>query len=184
MTLRSAFLAFSFCVCGLNLFAAPCDMDPGDKPQLVIARYDAKHAWAAYKSYEELTKSSGTVPVLSLQGGMSADIWKAPNGTLLVRTVAPGDGFEAYTKSCYSRAGYLVYVSFELRTGWGWNYRAEGPIVMERFRRSVEQYSDSKSDKPLVVRPQQPDDNPKMMIPELHMRVKQLPFASLLDQKP
>ncbi len=37
---------------------------------------------------------------------------------------------------------------------------------------------------PLVVRPQQPDDFPKIIIPELYKRTKFLPFADLLEKRP
>lgn len=159
----------------MSLYAAPCEMTPGGPPQRVFAQVDAKHAWAEFKSIE-------AAPELSLDGGLSAEIWKGSNGSQLVRTVAPGEDFWAYTKSCYSKAGYLDYVQFELRTDWGWYYKAEGPIVMGRFHRSTEQYFNSKSDLPLVVRPQQPDDFPNIVIPVLYKRTKFLPFANLLEK--
>lgn len=152
-------------------------MNPSGPAQFVFAQVDAKHAWAEFKSIE-------AVPKLSLDGGLSAEIWKGSNGSLLVRTVAPGEDFWAYTKSCYSHAGYLDYVQFELRTDWGWYYKAEGSIIMGRFHRSTEQYFNSKSDQPLVVRPQQPDDFPNILIPVLYKRVKFLPFADLLEKRP
>jgi hypothetical protein len=75
-------------------------------------------------------------------------------------------------------------VKFELRTAWGWYYRAEGPIVMGRFHRSTEQYYDSKTGQAMLVRPQQADDVPSMMIPRLWMRTGLLPFAELLQKRP
>jgi hypothetical protein len=152
-------------------------MNPSGPAQLVFGQVDAHQAWAEFKSIE-------AVPELSLDGGVSAQIWKEPNGSLLVRTVAPGKDFWAYTKSCYSKAGYLDSIEFELRTDWGWYYKAEGPFVMNRFHRSTEQFFDAKSNKPLVVRPQQPDDFPNMLIPVLYKRTKLLPFADLLDKRP
>ncbi len=151
-------------------------MDPAGAAQRVFAQVDATHGWAEYQNSE-------AVPQLSLNGGVSAQIWIAPKKEMLVRTAAHGKDFTAYTESCYSGRGYLVYVRYELRTVWGWNYRAEGPIIMSRFHRSTEQYFDSKSNQPLVVRPQQADDFPNMLIPVLQMRSEFLPFAKLLEKR-
>jgi hypothetical protein len=177
MILRSGTIALLHLAFGLALHAAPCDMDPGAAAQRVFARVDAQHAWTEYKSIE-------SVPSLSLEGGISAQIWPEPKGALLVRTVEPGEDFRSYTQSCFSKSSYLVYVKFELRTAWGWYYRAEGPIVMGRFHRSTEQYFDSKTGQAMLVRPQQADDFPSMMIPRLWMRTGQLPFAELLQKRP
>jgi len=152
-------------------------MNPSGPAQRVFAQVDAKHAWTEFKSIE-------SVPELSLEGGVSAQVWKESNGSLLVRTVEPGEDFWAYIKSCYSKAGYLDSIQFELRTDWGWYYKAEGPLVMGRFHRSAEQFFDSKSNQPLVVRPQQPDDFPQMLVPLLYKRTKFLPFADLLEKQP
>ena len=152
-------------------------MNPSGPAQLVFAQVDAHQAWIEFNSIE-------SVPKLTPGEGVSAEVWKAPNGTLLVKTSAPAKDIEAYTRYCYSKAGYLDSIQFELRTDWGWYYKAEGPFVMNRFHRSTEQYLDSKSDQPLVVRPQQPDDFPKMLIPVLYKRVKLLPFAELLEKRP
>jgi len=175
MTVRSGTFALLLFLFGFRLYAAPCDMNPGEPAQRVFAQVDAQHDWAEYKSIQ-------AVPQLSLNGGVSAEIWMAPKKDMLVRTVAPGKDFQAYTESCYSGRGYLVYVRYELRTAWGWYYRAEGPIIMSRFHRSTEQYFDAKSNQPLVVRPQQADDFPDMLIPVLQMRSELLPFAKLLER--
>jgi len=177
MSLQTQFFGFFLFFSGFQLYAAPCEMDPGAPAQRVFAKVDARHTWTEYKTIE-------TVPSLSPGEGVSAEIWNERNGALLLRTVTPGDGFWAYTKSCYTRPGYLVYASYEVRTAWGWYYRAEGPIVMERFHRSTAQYFDSTTNQPVVVRPQQPDDNPSMMDPELPMNTRFLPFANLLAKRP
>jgi hypothetical protein len=152
-------------------------MKPSGPAQHVFAQVDAHQAWTEFKSIE-------SVPKLATGEGVSAQVWKAPNGSLLVKTSAPAKDIEAYTESCYSRAGYLDYVQFELRTDWGWYYKAEGLIIMGRFRKSTEQFFDSKSDQPMVVRPEQPDDFPQMLIPVLYKRAKLLPFADLLGKLP
>ncbi len=173
--LRTIALLLSFS--GIRLYAAPCEMNPSGPAQLVFAQLDAHHAWTEFKNIE-------SVPKLAPGEGVSAEVWKDPNRSLLVKTSAPAKDIEAYTESCYSRAGYLDYVQFELRTDWGWYYKAEGPIIMGRFHRSTEQYFDTKSNQPLVVRPQQPDDFPQMLIPVLYKRAKALPFADLLEKRP
>ena len=150
-------------------------MTPSGPAQLVFAQVDSHQPWAEFKSIE-------SVPKLSLAGGVSAEVWNAPNGSLLVKTSAPGKDIESYTLSCYSKAGYLDSIQFELQTDWGWYYKAEGPFVMNRFHRSTEQFFDSRSNQPLVVRPQQPDDFPNMLIPVLYKRTKLLPFADLLGK--
>jgi len=177
MTLRTQFLAFCLFFSGCQLYAAPCEMDPGAPAQRVFAKVDARHSWTEYKTIE-------AVPSLSLGEGVSAELWEPRKGELLIRTVTPSQNFRAYTKSCYTGLGYLVYASYELRTAWGWYYRAEGPIVMERFHRSTAQYFDSTTNQPLVVRPQQADDNPGMLDPKLQMNTRLLPFANLLARRP
>jgi hypothetical protein len=162
---------------GIKLYAAPCEMNPSGPAQLVFARVDAHSAWTEFKNIE-------SVPKLTPGEGVSAELWKAPNGSLLVKTSAPAKNIVAYTVSCYSRAGYLDSIQFELRTDWGWYYKAEGPFVMSRFHRSTEQYFDSRSNQPLVVRPQQPDDFPQIIVPVLYKRTKFLPFADLLEKRP
>lgn len=152
-------------------------MNPGGPAQLVFAQVDARQPWTEFKNIE-------SVPKLTLSEGVSAEVWIAPNGTMLVKTSTPAKDIVAYTKSCYSKAGYLDSIQFELRTDWGWFYKAEGPFVMNRFHRSTEQYFDSRSNQPLVVRPQQPDDFPKIIIPVLYKRTKFLPFADLLAKRP
>jgi hypothetical protein len=152
-------------------------MKPTGPAQRVFAQVGAHQPWSEFKSID-------AVPKLSLDGGVSAEVWKSPNGTMLIKTSAPAKNIEAFTMSCYSRAGYLDSIQFELRTDWGWYYEAEGPFVMNRFHRSTEQYFDSKSNQPLVVRPQQPDDFPQIIIPALYKRVKFLPFADLLQKQP
>jgi len=152
-------------------------MTPTGPAEFVFAQVDAHLAWAEFKNIE-------SVPKLAPDQGVSAEIWRDSNKSLLVKTSAPAEHYWAYTLSCYSHAGYLDYVQFELRTDWGWYYKAEGPIIMGRFHRSTEQYFNSKSDQPLVVRPQQPDDFPQILIPVLYKRVKLLPFAELLEQRP
>lgn len=177
MNVRTGTIALLLFLCGLSLYAAPCEMNPNGSAQLVFALVDAHQAWTEFKSIE-------SVPKLAPGEGVSAEVWRAPNGTLLVKTSAPAKNIEVYTEYCYSRAGYLDYVTYELRTAWGWYYKAEGPLVMSRFRRSTEQYFDSKSNQPLVVRPEQPDDFPQMLIPVLYKRAKLLPFADLLEKRP
>jgi hypothetical protein len=150
-------------------------MNPSGPAQRVFAQVDTKHTWAEFKSIE-------AIPELNLDGGISAQVWKEPSGSMLVRTVAPGEDFWAYTKSCYSKAGYLDSIEFELHTAWGWYYKAEGPFIMNRFHRATEQFFNSKTDQPLVVSPQEPDDSPGMLIPVLYKRTKMLPFADLLEK--
>lgn len=152
-------------------------MTPSGPAQRVFARVGENQAWTEFKKIE-------AVPKLAPGEGVSAEVWNAPNGSMLVKTSAPFQHYWAYTVSCYSKAGYLDSITYELRTDWGWYYKAEGPFVMNRFHRSTEQYYDSKSDQPLVVRPQQPDDFPKMLIPGLYKRAKMLPFADLLEKRP
>ena len=176
MKLRFALVTYLLLICGFSLHAAPCEMNPSGPAQRVFAQVDAHQAWAEFKSIE-------SVPKLTPGEGVSAEIWKASNGSLLVKTSAPGKDIEAYTVSCYSRAGYLDYVQFELRTDWGWYYKTEGLIIMGKLRKSTELYFDSKTDRPLVVRPQQPDDFPEMLIPVLYKRTKLLPFADLLEKR-
>lgn len=152
-------------------------MNPSGPAQRVFAHVDAQQPWTEFKNIE-------SIPKLVLGEGVSAEVWTAPNGTLLVKTSAPARNMVTYTVSCYSKAGYLDSIQFELRTDWGWYYKAEGPFVMSRFHRSTEQYFDAKSNQPLVVRPQQPDDFPKILIPVLYKRAKLLPFADLLEMRP
>ncbi len=151
-------------------------MNPSGPAQFVFAQVDARQAWTEFKSIE-------SVPKMTPGEGVTAEVWKDPNGSLLVKTSAPAKNTEAYTESCYSKAGYLDSVEFELRTDWGWYYKAEGPFVMNRFHRSTEQYFYSKDDQPMVVRPQQPDDFPQILIPVLYKRAKLLPFADLLEKR-
>jgi hypothetical protein len=152
-------------------------MNPSGPAQRVFAQVDARQPWTEFKSIE-------AVPKLTPGEGASAEVWKDASGSLLVKTSAPAKDLVAYTESCYSKAGYLDSIQFELRTDWGWYYKAEGPFVMNRFHRSTEQYFDSKSNQPLVVRPQQPDDFPQMLVPALYKRTKFLPFADLLQKRP
>ena len=92
MTLRTQFLAFCLFFSGCQLYAAPCEMDPGAPAQRVFAKVDARHSWTEYKTIE-------AVPSLSLREGISAEIWSARNGSLLIRTVTPGK--DEPTKSRY-----------------------------------------------------------------------------------
>jgi hypothetical protein len=152
-------------------------MNPSGPAQYVFAQVNAHQSWTEFSTIE-------SVPKLTPGEGVMAEVWKAPNGSLLVKTSAPATDMEAYTEYCYSKAGYLDSIQFELRTDWGWYYTAEGPFVMNRFHRSTEQFFDAKSNQPLVVRPQQPDDFPNMLMPVLYKRVKLLPFADLLEKRP
>ena len=176
MKLRFALVTSLLPICGFSLHAAPCEMNPSGPAQQILAQVDAHQAWLEYKNLE-------SVPKLTPGEGVSAEVWEDSNRSLLVKTSAPGKDIEAYTVSCYSRAGYLDYVQFELRTEWGWYYKAEGPIIMGKFRRWTEQFFDSKSNQPLVVRPEQPDDFPQMLIPVLYKRAKLLPFTDLLEKR-
>jgi hypothetical protein len=177
MMVRTGSISLLLLLCGISLYAAPCEMNPGGPAQQVFAQVNAHQPWTEFKSIE-------SVPKLTRGEGVSAEVWKAPNGSLLVKTSAPAKDIVAYTTSCYSRAGYLDSIQFELRTDWGWYYKAEGPFVMSRFHRSTEQYFDSRSNQPLVVRPQQPDDFPQIIVPVLYKRTKFLPFADLLEKRP
>jgi hypothetical protein len=177
MNVRTGTIALLLFLCGITVYASPCEMNPSGPAQRVFAQVDAHQAWTEFKSIE-------SVPKLTPGEGVSAEVWQAPNGTLLVKASAPAKNMETFIESCYSRAGYLDSIQFELRTDWGWYYKAEGPFVMNRFHRSTEQFFDSKSNQPLVVRPQQPDDFPKILIPVLYKRVKLLPFADLLENRP
>jgi hypothetical protein len=175
MTSRSKTIAFLIFLIALKLHAAPCDMNPSAPAQHVFAQIDSKHPWAEYKTID-------AVPELSTGGGVSAEVWASHNGSLLVKATAPAKGYKALTTACFTKAGNVTEVAYELRTDWGWYYKAEGPVVMYRFRRFTEQYFDSKTDQPLVVSPQQPDDNPKMLQPWLYLNARQLPFANLLGK--
>ncbi|MGD0911577.1 MAG: hypothetical protein ABR928_06765 [Terracidiphilus sp.] len=177
MTIRTGTIALLLFLCGFSLYAAPCDINPAGPAQRVFAQVDAHHPWAEFKSID-------VVPQLTPGEGVSAEVWDESDRSMLVKTSAPARNMEAYTKYCYSRGGYLDSIQFELRTDWGWYYKAEGPFVMNRFHRSTEQYFDSKSDQPLVVRPQQPDDFPQILIPLLYKRANALPFANLLEKRP
>ena len=176
MALRTKFIALLLLFCGLRVYAAPCEMTPSGPAQRVFAQVDAKQAWTEFKNIE-------SVPKLTPGEGISAQVWIEPNRSMLVKTVTPAKAIVAYTISCYSKAGYLDSIEFELRTDWGWYYKAEGPYVMSRFHRSTEEFYDSKSNQPLVVRPQQPDDFPQILVPVLYKRSKWLPFADLLESE-
>ena len=176
MTSRLKTVAFLLIIGAIKLYASPCEMNPGGPAQRVFAQVDSSHPWAEFESI-------AAVPKLVTGEGDSAEVWIEPNRSMVVKTVTPGKNIVAYTTSCYSKAGYLDSIEFELRTDWGWYYKAEGPYVMSRFHRSSEQFYDSKSNQPLVVRPQQPDDFPQILIPTLYKRSKWLPFAELLENK-
>jgi hypothetical protein len=173
MSLRSIAIALSVLLCGLNLHAATCDMTPTGPAQRVFAQVGSHQAWAEYKSTDD-------VPKLTAGEGVSAQVWTEPGGIMLVRTVAPSLNYTSTTDYCYSKEGYLDRLQFELHTAWGWYYVTEGPFVMYRFHRSTEQFFNSATNQPLVVRPEQPDDFPAMMNPVIYMRSKSLPFADLL----
>jgi len=151
-------------------------MSPAGPAQRVFAHVDAHHAWTEFKDI-------ASVPKLAEGEGVSAQVWFEPNHSVLVETISPSKDSEAITKSCYSKAGYLDSIEFDLRTDWGWFYKAEGPFVMNRFHRSTEQFFNSKTDQPLVVSPQQVDDFPKLLIPTLYKQFKFLPFADLLAKR-
>jgi len=176
MSTRTNFIALLLLLCGLNLYATPCEMNPSGAAQRVFAQVDAHQPWTEFKTVDD-------VPKLTPGEGVSAQVWEEPHGALLAKMSAPAKDVVAYIVSCYSHAGYLDNIEFELRTDWGWYYKAEGPIVMGRFHRSTEQFYNSKTDLPLVVRPQQPDDFPNLLIPVLYKRSKLLPFADLLEKR-
>ncbi len=133
--------------------------------------------WTEFKSIE-------AVPKLTLGEGVSrrrlegaaewhTDDWKR-------RT---GQGHRAHTKSCYSRAGCLDSIQFELRTDWGWYYKAEGPFVMNRFHRSTGNLR-LKKQSAAGGEAAAAGDFPQIIIPLLYKRTKFLPFADLLEKRP
>jgi|SRR5580658_9322363 hypothetical protein len=177
MASRSKIIALIFFVCGLTLHAATCDMTPAGPAQRVFAQAGTHDAWAEFKSIDD-------APKLTAGEGISAQVWMEPGGMMLVRVMAPAQKYTNTTDYCYSKPGYLDRMSFRLDTEWGWYYVAEGPIVVNRFHRTTEQFFNSASNRPIVVRPEQPDDFPAMMIPTIYLKAKFLPFADLLAKRP
>ena len=151
-----------------------CRVDESSSAQLVFAKFDNASLWASYKSME-------IVPELSLEGGISAQVWRKESNALLVRTVEPGEDFWGYTEYCFGNSGKLMRVRYEVRTAWGWAYRVEGPFAKGSMVKKSERFISTKNDTP-IPRPKEAEDISQALKPTIYPYTSRLPFSKLLSK--
>lgn len=151
-----------------------CDVARDKSPPRLLAQPSERSPWREYPTQKD-------IPEIQSDSGESALVWNLPDGEMRVRTEQPGEDFTAYSEYCFSKAGVLTRIKFELRTAWGWGYREEGPIKDGVLVPATSQFFDTKIEGPMP-RPQQADDIPDALKPQLYLRRSQLPFADLLPR--
>jgi hypothetical protein len=153
-------------------FAQKCDLE-GIKPELrVFAKTDASAPWRSFQSTAKL-------PDLENDSGMTAQIWRAPAGSFLVRIDGPGEDFATFTNYCFDQAGTLRRIRFEVRTAWGWGYRLDSPTNRGSNRLGPGQFFNTKTEK-AIPRPAQAADISDALKPTIYKTARSLPFDNLL----
>ena len=153
-----------------------CGGDTRLAAQRVFATARDSDAWREYRNIAEATSSE-------TESGASAELWRGTKGTLMARTVEPGEDFWTYTSYCFGGNGQLRSVAFEVRTAWGWSYRQAGAVRGGLLRASTSGFFDTRTGKS-ISRPAAADDVPDALKPKLYVWAKQLPFAKLLTAQP
>ena len=154
--------------------ALRCGVDPEQLAARIFANPDGKHGWREFRNVKD-------VPVLELGIGQLARLWTETHGMALIRLEEPGEDFAAYTDYCFDKDGRLVALKFTLRTAWGWGYREEGPVANGELTPQMSEFFDTGNEAP-VKRPEQADDIPDALKPQLFNRKSRLPFAKLLPK--
>jgi hypothetical protein len=169
-------LSFSFVsACGLAA-TPPCNMNPTYPAPAVYAQVNPDQSWAQYPAIEK-------VPELDLDGGISAEMWVAADGSVLVRTVETGEDFWIYSEYCFATRNRLAYLRLETRTAWGWGYRTEGPVLDRRLHKSSETFF-STSSSHTISRPRQAGEISGALQPKFYWALTDLPFYQLLAKHP
>jgi hypothetical protein len=173
-------IVFGFCILTpkLAVSATPpsCDVNIHLPAIQVFAKTGDADVWHEYRSSKD-------VPDSGADDGIFAELWKGPDGSLLIRASEPGEDFWTYTDYCFASDGNLRGVKFEVRTAWGWAYRLEGSVAKDVVHKLSEQFFDTKTGKS-IPRPTNADDVPDGLKPALYLQVKQLPFAKLIHARP
>jgi hypothetical protein len=156
--------------------AKQCGVYPDKPAEFAFAKVNEKHSWREYRSIEN-------VPVLDLDGGISAELWDGPSGSFIVRIVEPGEDFWTYTEYCFNKSGKLDYLGFELRTAWNWAFQLDGSVENGALHNNFEGFFSTRTKKP-VRRPESANDVRDALKPTLYLQAKQLPFSKLLLKNP
>jgi len=154
--------------------AQQCEVEQDRPAQRIFADSDGQHGWREYRSVKD-------VPELQLGFGQLARFWAGLNGKALIRLEEPGEDFNAYTDYCFGKTGHLLSLRFELRTAWGWGFREEGPVLNGTLRPRMSEFFNTKDEQP-VTRPEQADDVPDALKPQVYVQMSRLPFAQLLSK--
>ena len=156
--------------------APQCGVNTQVPAKRVFARVDTREPWREYRSIDK-------VPDLDLDGGISAQLWYGTSGSILIRTVEPGEDFWTYTDYCFAKWGRLNRLGFELRTAWGRAYRIEAPVEGGAIRDASRQFFDIETQE-AIPRPEQADDVSDALKPTLYLQTRRLPFSKLLATPP
>ncbi len=130
---------------------------------------------AAWREY----RSTGDVPELKLDSGMSAEVWQHRKKTRSVYIVEPGQDFWSYTRYCFDDEGQLEGVGFEVSTPLGWGIRSEGTASGNGFDPSTVEFISLKNGK-VIPKPAGVGHAPFSLKPRVYLTLRDLPFASLL----
>lgn len=149
-----------------------CGVDMHNPAKRVFAKVDDNQPWREYMRLED-------VPELALGFGTSAELWAGDNGSLLIRTVEPGEDFWSYTEYCFNKDGQLTRLAYEVRTAWGWAFQMGGPILNGAVRADSRGFSSTETGK-AVPKPDGADDVREALKPTLYTEERRLPFYSLL----
>jgi hypothetical protein len=142
----------------------------------VFAKLDDGRAWREYKNLDK-------VPELTLDGGISAELWQGAGGSVVIRTVQPGEDFWIYTNYCFAESGELERIRYEIRTAWGWGYRLEGQVTTGTLHGADQLFFKIETGRP-IAKPSQADDLAEALKPTLYLRTRFLPFSRLLNNPP